>query len=61
MDTKSVKRVIEASKKVAPELPMLAFSQDGDRVMAFAFVPESKRGTLKVCTKMLQHELPWWY
>lgn len=48
LDSKSVKRVIEASKKAAPELPLLAFSQEADRVMAFAYVPESKRDALKV-------------
>jgi len=51
MDSKAVKRVIEASKKIAPSLAFLAFSEEKSggegRLLCFAYVPDDKTSSLK--------------
>lgn len=51
MDSKAVKRIIDASKKLAPGLSFIAFSEENPggegRLFCFAYVPEEQTANLK--------------
>lgn len=51
MDSKAVKRIIEASKKVAPGVSFIAFSEENPgaegRLFCFAYVPDQQTADLK--------------